>query len=361
MPELLGENESDDAYTQTVIEQAGILVAENSMKWASLRPTATTFAFAEADKLVAFAEANSQQIRGHNLCWHEALPAWFAATATKENARSILTQHIQTVAGRYAGKLHSWDVVNEAVHIPDGRADGLRKSPWLDLIGADYIELAFKTAAVADPAAKLTYNDFDIELDTAEQTAKRGQVLMLVRRLHARGVPIHAIGVQSHLQADGPRPGPGLVSMIREAASMGLEVYVTEMDVNSHALPGGVDIQDRAVAEVYRDYLNLVLREPNVKAVLTWGISDAHTWLNDSPQPWTKRADGARQRPLPFDDTYRATPAFFAMREAIDAARHSGVPSDAMEQPKGNADPYAPLVVPGSPGVPTAKPGGPQP
>jgi len=350
---------SQDPYTRTVVEQASILVAENAMKWSTVRPTPTTYAFEEADKLVAFAAHCAQQVRGHNLCWHEQLPGWFAATATKENARELLTQHIQTVAGRYAGRIQSWDVVNEAVHIPDGRADCLRKSPWLELIGPEYVELAFAAAAKADPQAKLTYNDYDIELDTPEQTAKRGQVLLLIRRLHSRGIPIQAIGIQSHLQASGPRPGAGVVSLIREAAKMGLEVYITEMDVNTHSFEGGPDAQDAAVAAVYKSYLDLALAEPNVKAVLTWGITDAHTWLNQSKQPWALRPDGARQRPLPFDDRFEPTPAFFAMRESLDSARHSLVPGDVLSAPQNQGDPYAPFAVPGSPGVappPTPRP-----
>jgi endo-1,4-beta-xylanase len=339
-------------YTRTVIDQAGILVAENAMKWSSLRPSPTSFSFDQADKLFDFAARFGQQVRGHNLCWHEQLPGWFAATANKENARALLTEHIQTVAGRYTGRVHSWDVVNEAVNVPDGRADGLRKSPWLELIGPNYIELAFTTAAKVDPRARLTYNDYDIELDTAEQEAKRGQVLMLVRRLHARGVPIHAIGIQSHLQAAGPRPGAGLISLIREAAKMGLEVYITELDVNTRALPGGPDVQSAAVADVYKSYLELILPEPNVKAVLTWGITDAHTWLNQSRQPWALRPDGARQRPLPFDDEYAPAPAFFAMRDAIDSARQAVSPRDITAPQKDEKDPYAPFSVPGSPGTP---------
>lgn len=350
---------SDDLYTRTVIDQAGILVAENAMKWSSLRPSVNAFEFGAADKMFDFASRFSQLVRGHNLCWHEQLPKWFAATATKENALLLLTDHIRTVVGRYAGKVHSWDAVNEAVHIPDGRPDGLRNSPWLELLGPGYIELAFNAAAKADPLAKLTYNDYDIELDTAEQVAKRGQVLMLVRRLHARGVPIHAVGIQSHLQANGPQPGAGLISFVRDVAAMGLEVYITELDVNTHTLAGGSDAQDAAVAAVYKNYLGLVLPEPNVKAVLTWGITDAHTWLNESRQPWAVRPDGARQRPLPFDEQYRPTPAFLAMRNAFDYSRMPVQSNDITIQPKQPAgDPYAPFAVPGSPGVAPTVPHG---
>jgi endo-1,4-beta-xylanase len=343
-----------DGYTQLVGAQAGILVAENAMKWAGLRPTADTFDFSLGDRLLRFASLAGQRVRGHNLCWHEGLPAWFKTTATKDNARELLIQHIQTVAGHFRGQLHSWDVVNEAIEPQDGRGDSLRKSPWLELIGPEYVEMAFQTAAQADPAAKLTYNDYGIELDTAEQTAKRGQVLLLLRRMKARSVPIHAVGVQSHLQADGPQPGEGLKSFIREAAQLGLEVYVTEMDVNTHSLDGGPDAQDAAVARVYRDYLGMVLAEPNVPMALTWGITSAHSWLNASTQPWALRPDGARQRPLLFDDDLRPTPAFFAVRAAIDAAHPAAPlpePSPVPAIDPGNL--YKPFPVPGSP---TAQP-----
>ncbi len=338
-----------DGYTQLVQGQTNILVAENAMKWAALRPTAQSFDFAQADRLMRFAALTGDRVRGHNLCWHEALPAWFAATANKDNARKLLVEHIQTVAVRYRGQIHSWDVVNEAVNPKDGRADGLRNSPWLELVGPDYIEMAFQTAASADPAAKLTYNEYGIELDTPEQTEKRGQVMVLLRRLKARGIPIQAVGVQSHLQADGPQPGTGLVEFVRQAGKMGLEVFVTEMDVNTRGVEGGPEAQDAAVAAVYRNYLGMMLAEPNVPVALTWGITSAHNWLNESKRPWAQRPDGARQRPLPFDDDLKPTPAFVAIRDAIDTSRSPA----ALPRATPAVDPnslYKPFPVQGSPG-----------
>jgi endo-1,4-beta-xylanase len=310
-----------DQYTRIVQAQANILVAENAMKWGGLRPSPSIFDFTLADRMMRFAKLTGQRARGHNLCWHEGLPPWFRYTANKDNARLLLTQHIETVAGRYRGQLHSWDVVNEAINPADGRPDGLRKSPWLELIGADYLDLAFRTAAKADPQAKLTYNDYGFELDTPEQSTKRDQILQLLRGFKERGVPIHAVGIQSHLQADGPQPGAGLLSFIREAAKMGLEAFVTEMDVNTHSLAGGAEEQDAAVALVYRNYLGLMLAEPNLQVALTWGITSAHSWLNESRDSWAKRADGSRLRPLLFDDDIQPTSAFSAARSAIDAAR----------------------------------------
>jgi len=163
----------DESYASLVREQANIVVAENAMKWAPMRPAIDSYYFDDADALVAFAEKNKMKVRGHNLCWHRQLPKWFAGEATAANARGLLTEHIERVAGRYASRMHSWDVVNEAVLVTDGRTDGLRDSPWLKLIGADYIELAFKTARNADPQALLTYNDYGIEGEDSASEKKR--------------------------------------------------------------------------------------------------------------------------------------------------------------------------------------------
>lgn len=322
--------DGDPQYASTVAEQANILVPENALKWEALRPGPDQFDFRQADDVLVFAFAHQQKVRGHNLCWHLALPSWFAATVNRQNAAHFLTQHILTVAGRYTGKLHSWDVVNEAVDPKSPRPDGLRESPWLELIGPGYIELAFRTARQADPYALLTYNDYGIELDTAEQIDKRGMVMMLVRRLQARGVPIDAVGIQSHL-GTGDLPGEGLLHFVRELRDMGLQVFITEMDVNDRRVSGTVEERDAAVAKVYRDYLTMMLNEPNVNVALTWGITDRYTWLNNSAH--TARADGKPERPLPFDYDYNPTPAFFAERDAIDTRR---------VVPAAN-NPYAPL------------------
>jgi endo-1,4-beta-xylanase len=316
VPEKLSD---ESAYATVVAQQANLLVAENAMKWHALRPSPDKYNFAPADAILVFANAHGQRLRGHNLCWHEALPDWFQSTVTRENARRLLTDHIQHVAGHFAGKLHSWDVVNEAINIKDGRPDGLRKSLWLELVGPDYIEIAFRTARMADSTALLTYNDYGIELDTPEQEQKRAQVLALVKRLKLRGVPIHAVGVQSHLTAGEGIPGSGLRDFIREVRALDMQVFITELDVSDHKLPGSIAARDAAVAKLYSDYLNLLLAEPNVTTVLTWGITDKYTWLNHQHQ----RTDNQPQRCLPFDPDYQSTPIFFAMRNAFDARHQS--------------------------------------
>lgn len=316
VPELLANHAQ---YASLVAEQCSILVPENALKWEALRPSPDQFNFKGADAILDFAAAHDQKVRGHNLCWHEALPAWFASTVTKDNAAHFLTGHITTVAGRYAGKLQAWDVVNEAIDPKGGRADALRKSPWLEMIGPDYIDLAFRTARKADSTALLTYNDYGIELDTPEQTAKREGVMALVRGMKKRHVPIDAVGVQSHLDAAAGMPGAGLQKFVRELRHMGLQVFITELDVNDRKLTGSIAERDAAVAKMYRDYLTMMLAEKNVNVALTWGITDRYTWLRG---PKYGRSDGQPNRPLPFDADFKPAPAFYAERAAIDSRGH---------------------------------------
>jgi endo-1,4-beta-xylanase len=317
---LFRENES---FRKLLAEQYNIVVPENCLKWNMLRPTATTYNFADADSLVAFAEVHTMKVRGHNLVWHEALPGWFAGTVNKDNAEKFLVDHIRTVGGRYKGKMHSWDVVNEAIWIPDGRADGLRSSsPWFQMLGPGYIDLAFRTAREADPTALLTYNDYSIEYDNDEEGNKRAAVLALMRRMKAENVPLDALGIQSHIHAaskDGF--GRGVRELIDGARTLGLQVFITELDVKDDAVvTADLAERDKIVADVYRSYLATALDGPEVKAVLTWGASDRNSWLNNGTK-FRKQHPERLQRPLPFDPDYAPTSAFFAMRDSFDNAK----------------------------------------
>jgi endo-1,4-beta-xylanase len=313
----------DESFRNLLAEQYNIVVPENCLKWNMLRPAAETYNFADADNLVAFAETHKMKVRGHNFVWHEALPGWFAGTVNKDNAQKFLVDHIRTVGGRYKGKIHSWDVVNEAIWIPDGRPDGLRSSsPWFQMLGPRYLDLAFRTAREADPTALLTYNDYSIEYDNDEQGKKRAAVLALLRRMKADKVPLDALGIQSHIKAvskDGF--SKGVWELLDGAKALGLQVFVTELDVNDDAVAtADMAERDRIVADVYRSYLTTTLAGTQVKAVLTWGASDKNTWLNHG-EKFRKLHPGRLQRPLPFDPDYAPQPAFFAMRDCFDKAK----------------------------------------
>ena len=240
----------------------------------------------------------------------------------KENAEKFLVEHIRTVGGRYKGKIHSWDVVNEAIWIKDGRPDGLRSSsPWFELLGPGYIDLAFRTARKADPKALLTYNEYGIEYDNEEDGKKREATLALLRRMKAENVPLDALGIQSHLNgASKSAFGKGLRELKDGAKALGMQVFVTELDVKDDGI-ATEDMKDldRLVAEVYRNYLNAMLEGPEVRAVLTWGATDKNTWLNGAK--FRKEHPDRLQRPLPFDADYQPTAAFFAIRESFDKAK----------------------------------------
>ncbi|SEB36801.1 endo-1,4-beta-xylanase [Terriglobus roseus] len=307
---------SNRSYRAIVEQQASIIVPENAMKWRALRPSMDRYDFEDADSLLTFAEKNRIKLRGHNLCWHQSLPDWFAASANAADAHRLLVDHIRTVAGRYAGRMHSWDVVNEAINTRDGRADGLRNSPWLRLVGTDYIEIAFRSAREADPAALLTYNEYGLESASPDGAEKRAATLQMLRRLKQRNVPVDAIGIQSHLHAPSTQgAGPELLRFMASCREMGLEIFLSEMDVSDRDLSAAIDTRDRVVAEDYRGFLNTALQERRVTAVLTWGVDDASTSLN-AEQP---RKDRLAQRPLLFDSRYQAKPSFASVRDAFDA------------------------------------------
>ncbi|PIG94260.1 endo-1,4-beta-xylanase [Gloeocapsopsis sp. IPPAS B-1203] len=305
---------SNQAYANLFAQQCGMLVPTNELKWQELRPSPGRFNFTRADWMARFARSHGMLFRGHTLVWHKALPNWFASTVNKQNAEKYLREHISRVAGHYAGQMHSWDVVNEAIDLQVQRADKLRNTPWLRFLGPEYIELAFRAAAEADPRALLVYNDFAIEHDTPQAEAKRTAVLRLLERLKSRGTPVQALGIQSHLfgHPDGVK-FTQIRRFLRNVADLGLQIMITELDVNDQQLPKDAAVRDRAVAKIYTDFLSAVLDEPAVIAVMTWGLSDRYTWLaNRKP-----RGDGGGLRPLPFDEQLRPKPAWQSLSGAI--------------------------------------------
>ena len=311
------QNDSD--FAELIREQCGIVVPANELKWVALRPTPDGYDFARPDFLLKFAEDNRMLMRGHNLCWHESVPAWIRTPENSPNTRRFFVDHIATVCKHYAGRLQSWDVVNEAIQPGDGLPGGLRKSFWYEQMGPEYIELAFRTARAADPHARLTYNDYGVEAENEADAERRRRILELLRDLKKRDVPLDAVGIQSHIAA-GPEQkfGQGLADYMQAIRQLGLEIYLTELDVNEDDIATGDPAQrDAIVARTYSDYLRVALANPAVKLVLTWDLSDRFTWLNYGPTHRRKQPDRA-QRSLPFDRDYRPKEAFFALRDSFD-------------------------------------------
>jgi endo-1,4-beta-xylanase len=309
----------DAAYAQLVAQQCDLLVAEGEMKWNVVRPTPQSFNFGPGDELLDFAQKHDMKLRGHNLLWHESLPEWVNDVADDpKKMRDAVVTHIRTVVKHYAGKLQSWDVINEVMDPSSRRPDGLRDSIWLWALGPDYPELVFRTAAEADSKTLLVWNENHLEFDDSYCDAKRTAWLRLLEKYRKQGVRIGAIGIQSHLDGDriAELAGQKFLTFLRNVSDLGLKILITEMDVPDFALAGDPAKRDQQVADVYRKYLSAVLENRSVIAVLTWGLADKYSWL----QKYKPRADKQASRPLPFDPDLHPTAAFEAI---ADAFRHA--------------------------------------
>jgi endo-1,4-beta-xylanase len=316
-----GDINSDTKLATLIAKESMMLAPGLELKWHvgdnSLRPDLDRFDFTRADWMAKFASTHGMRLRGHTLVWHESLPPWFAEKVNKQNAKQVLTQHIQKVAGRYAGKMHSWDVVNEAIAVYEGQPLSLRKTPWSELLGPDYIEIAFRAAAKADPKALLVYNDYGLEYDTPEDEAKRTAVLKLLKHLKSKGVPIQALGIQSHLEGHETRfNAKKFRAFLKQVAALNLKIMITELDVNDQKLPANPAVRDRIVAAIYEDYLSAALSEKAVTTVVVWGITDRISWLSTK----NPRADGAALRPLPLDANFKPKLVWNAIARAFDRA-----------------------------------------
>lgn len=306
------------------------MTPENLLKWSLVHPEPDRYDFAPADRFVEFGEQHGMFLVGHTLVWHNQTPDWVFEDATgaplqREALIERMRTHIHTVVGRYQGRIHGWDVVNEAID-DDG---SLRDTSWRRIIGDDYLQLAYRFAAEADPGAKLYYNDYNTHLK-----AKRAGIVRLVNSLKAAGCRVDAIGMQCHWALDYPTLEQA-EQTIHDFADCAGKVMVTELDVNVLPRPGqqqGADVTLRAErssmldpyrgglpesiaeaqAERYGDFLRLFLRHSDViDRVTFWGLDDGRSWHNN----WPVR--GRTAHSLLFDRSLEPKRAFKA---AIDAA-----------------------------------------
>lgn len=309
----------DEMYSRHFAAECNMLVPENVLKMQVVHPEPERYNFEPGDFMAAYAQKHGMKMRGHTLVWHQQMAPWFKTVATRDNARKLLEEHIRTVAAHYRGKIESWDVVNEAIEVKDGIASGFRKTPWLEVLGPEYIDMAFRAARDADPETQLVYNDYGLDYADPGTGAKREAVLKLLRGLLERRVPLHGFGTQAHLniQSRDKFDPDALRRFLAEIASLGLKIYVTELDVIDQALPDDIEARDKGVAEFYEAYLSAALAEKAVVGVLTWGLTDRSSWLaRRHPRP-----SGEPIRPLPLDRDYRRKPAWHAIVRALESRR----------------------------------------
>jgi len=308
---------TDTAAVDLITKQFNQISPENALKFQPTQPAADRYTFEAADRYVQFGVDRQMQVVGHNLVWHSQTGAWVfqgpdGKPADRDTLLARMRDHIRTVVGRYKGRIHGWDVVNEAVD-EDG---SMRKSPWQVGIGDDYVAKAFEFAHEADPDAELYYNDFNLE-----KPMKRAGVIKLVKDLQTRNVRIDGIGNQGHWRLETPAIGE-IEGALVELHSTGLKVMYTELDINllPNALPGADpavanpyanglpdDVQQQ-LARRYADVFRVFLKHADaVTRVTFWGLSDADSWLNR----------GRANYPLLWDRQRQPKPAFNAVVDAL--------------------------------------------
>jgi endo-1,4-beta-xylanase len=322
---------NDPVYADTLAREFGMVTPENAMKFGSISSARGQYNFADADTIVNFAAQHNMAVRGHTLVWHQQQPAWLVNTAfARDEMTLILREWITTIAGRYRGRIAAWDVVNEAVE-----SNGtLRQSLWLQRMGADYIDTAFRLAHEADPNAKLFYNDYGAE----GLGAKSDGVYQLVRGMVERGVPIHGVGFQMHVSVNWYPSPQDIAANIARLYALGLEVQITEMDVQIQNGQGTMDERFNAQAQVYRDVMNVCLNAPNCTSFVTWGFTDRYSWI---PQ-FTGNADA----PLLFTEGYTPKPAYTSLIDIL-AANQPPAPLPAPTGPTVRVDVNPPIAQPG--------------
>lgn len=286
----------------------------NALKWDATQPTEGVFTFARADTLAAFAREHGLRVRGHTLVWHDQTPAWVFRDADGNplqpgNAahRTLLLQrledHIHTVVTRYADVIYAWDVVNEV--IDDSQPNGLRNSPWLQIIGPEYIDWAFEFAREASATAQLYINDFNTTVPT-----KRAALQNVVQGLRSRSVPVDGVGHQMHVNVEWP-PVSDIRQTLELFAGMGLKNEITEMDISVYTNPtdtAPVSAETLVLQGYrYRDIFNLYRElSPIIESVTLWGLGDDGSWLKSVP---ITRDD----KPLLFDEDLQAKPAYWGV------------------------------------------------
>jgi len=324
-----GQDARGDAI---ITAQFNTITPENALKWESVHPKADGYDFADSDAYVAYGEKNKMWIVGHCLVWHAQTPKWvFEGAGGKPISRETLLErmhdHIRTVVGRYKGKIAGWDVVNEALN-EDGT---LRQSPWMKIIGEEYIAKAFQFAHEADPAAELYYSDYDLEGE-----AKRTGAIELIKKLQAQRIPVKAVGLQDHVRLEWPSVAEEAAT-IEAFAQLGVKVNITELDVdvlpkttkeqmadvaisvkatpklNPYADGLPEDVQ-QALAKRYAELFAVFFKHRKVITRVTfWGVTNGDSWLNN----WPVR--GRTSYPLLFDRMGQPTPAYEAVIGAAGA------------------------------------------
>lgn len=296
---------NDLMFHEVLQREFNMVVAENEMKFDTIRPSRDQYNFNPGDRLVEFAEEHGMAVRGHALVWHNQVPGWLEnGNWTREELLDIMEDHIHTVMNHYKGRIIHWDVVNEAISDNNGEMR-THDSIWMRVIGEDYIDYAFKFAREADPDAVLFYNDYNI---SDMGSAKADACYNLVKGMLERDVPIDAVGFQGHyINNMHSSYIQNIDRNVKRYADLGVEVAFTEVDIrmNQHASEHDLQIQ----ASNFGDVAAIAVNNPNVNTFVIWGLTDKYSWV---PAQFP-----GEDHPVLFDKEYMPKPAYFSVVDAF--------------------------------------------
>jgi endo-1,4-beta-xylanase len=289
----------DAQYRAAVGAEFSTVTPENVMKWEALEPERGVYDYAAADRLVQFARAHGQKVRGHTLVWHNQNPAWLTTgTYTPAQLREILREHITETVRHFKGKIWHWDVVNEIFN-DDGT---WRDTIWYRNLGPGYVADAFRWAHRADPNARLFLNDYNNE----GLSPKSDAYYALVQQLKAEGVPVQGYGVQGHLAVQYGFPDTTLANL-RRFEKLGLDTAFTEVDVR---IPLPVDaIDTQAQAQGFTTLLQACLLAKRCVSYTLWGFTDRYSWV-----PGVFAGEGSA---TPLTEDFTRKPAYTAIRDTL--------------------------------------------
>jgi endo-1,4-beta-xylanase len=318
--------QTEPVLRAAVLQDCAVLTPEIELKWDAIEPAPGKWSLANIDGLVRFALETGKAVRGHTLLWHRSTPAWAEQRLREQRDWRLIARHFASVIPRHGNAIADWDVVNEPIETGH-RMDGLRRNVFLEAFGPDYIRRALVEARALAPLARLMLNEYSLEYDSREERDRRYLFLKLVEGLRRSGAPLDGIGLQSHLDLrKGTVATSSIAAFLRELAGMGLAIVVTELDVKEVEYAAPANRRDRMAADEVRRYLDAVLAEPGVTGVMTWGLSDRHSWLEvldedygRFPGAWQSGDGPGLNRGLPYDSSMRRKPMYDAIEAALQA------------------------------------------
>ncbi|KAK4187688.1 endo-1,4-beta-xylanase D [Podospora australis] len=295
------------------ISEFGSITPANGQKWSNTQPSQGRFSYTSGDSIANIAKQSGQQLRCHTLVWYNQLPGWVSSVYGKDQMQRIITAHIQNVAGHYKGQCTHWDVVNEAME-DDGR---YRNNPMYRAMGVDYITHAFKTTAQTDPAARLYYNDFNIERCC---NAKINATLSMLKTVISAGAPIHGVGMQGHSRVGKSPSKREMKETMAKFGELVDEVAFTEVDIRHTKLPTTAADRDQQALD-YVEVVGACLETPKCVGITVWDFTDQYSWI---PGQYPGEGEACL-----WDRNYNKKPAYTAIVNLLQSAASSGLRASA--------------------------------